>query len=364
MKNEERHQGEYKMTTILDVEKKCGVSRSTISRYLNGRKVRPENRKKIERAIKELSFQRNPMASGLKSSKSFTVGCVIPNITDPFFPSIIKTFQEQMLEKGYQTNLNTYGNDLNLEIEQVKTLANKRVDGLVIATSNKTGSHIQACLDEGIPVIQIDRIIEGLACDSVTVDNYNAVFDAISLAIRKGHKNIGYIGGLDLYTENIRLRSFKDVLVEHDIELRDEYIVRAELVEHYAARQFMRLMNLLNPPTLIFCSNVYSALGALEAMLEYKVKVPKDVSVMTFDKLSSFPYYGFIQSIKPQFSSICQPSEKIGITTAELLLTRMRNGSRNYEPMDIKLKTSFYMTDSVADIARGESIQEGGKYMK
>ena len=93
-------------------------------------KRQEENRIKIEKAIRELSYQPNPMASGLKTSKTYTVGCVLPEITDPFFPPIIRIFQKKMMEAGYQTIFNTYGNDFDQEIEQVRTLANKRVDGL------------------------------------------------------------------------------------------------------------------------------------------------------------------------------------------------------------------------------------------
>ena len=339
-----------KTPTILDVEKMCGVSRSTISRYLNGKSVREDNKVKIEQAIRELSFQKNPLASGLKTSKTFTVGCVLPDITDPFFPMIIKAFQAHMLKNGYQTILNTYGNDKKLEIDQIQTLANKRVDGLVVASSNKDGQYIQNCLDDKLPVVLLDRLIDGLECDSVTVDNYQSVYDAISLAIRKGHKKLAFIRGADLYTDVVRFEGFKDALEKNDVELHEEYVVQADLVEHDAARQFMRLMNLSQPPTLIFCSNVYLVMGALEAVLEYGLDIPKDVSIIAFDRLSSIPYYGFTQCIKPEFSSICQPLEKIGIETAEVLLKRMSRGMANYKPINVELKTSFYMTDSVANI--------------
>jgi len=339
------------MTTILDVEKLSGVSRSTISRYLNGKRVREANRIKIEKAIQELSYKPNPMASGLKTSKTYVVGCVLPEITDPFFPPIIRIFQKKMYEAGYQTIFNTYGNNLNQEIEQVRSLANKRVDGLVVATSNSDGSHIQKCLDDGLPVILLDRLIEGLACDSVTVDNYQSVFDAISVAIRMGHKKIGYIKGQGLYTDSVRFHGYQDALIKNGIDLRQDYVVIAELVEHHSARQFMHLMNLTNPPSLIFCSNIYHSMGALEAMLEYKLNIPNDVSIMAFDRLSTFPYLGFIESIKPQFASISQPLEDIGIQTANLLLNRLENGMRNYSPKSLELKTSFIMTESVQNFA-------------
>jgi len=339
------------MTTIIDVEEKSGVSRSTISRYLNGKNVRPGNKSKIEQAIEALSYQRNPMASGLKSSKTYTVGCVLPDITDPYFPGIIKVFQEKMQKLGYQTIFNTYGNDTGLEVEQVRSLANKRVDGLIVATSKKDGSHIQDCLDNGLPVILLDRLVEGLKCDSVTVDNYQSVFDAISLAIRKGHRKIGYIRGRELYTDVVRLRGYKDALERSGIENPEEYIVIADTIEHDSTRQFMRLLNLSDPPTLIFCSNVYYTMGAFEAMLEYDLDIPKDVSVMTFDLLSSFPYYGFTSCFRPQFASIVQPLENIGLKTAELLIHRLEKGMNDYDPINIELKTIFTMTESVADLS-------------
>lgn len=338
------------MTTIIDVEKKSGVSRSTISRYLNGMNVRLENKKKIEKAINELSYQRNPMASGLKSSKTYTVGCVLPDITDPFFPGIIKLFQEKMLQGGYQTIFNTYGNDYELEVEQIRTLANKRVDGLVVVTSMNEGAHIQECLDNDIPVIMLDRLIDGLDCDSITVDNYQSVYDAITLAIRKGHRKFGYIRGKNLYTEVVRFKGFEGALKNNGIELPEEYVVIADLVEHDSARQFMRLINLADPPTMIFCSNLYHTMGALEAMLEYDVNIPGDVSVMAFDLISSFPYYGYMKAIKPQFASIIQPMEEMGNKTAELLLHRLKNGMKDYEPIHVKLKTIFSLGNSVADL--------------
>jgi len=338
------------MSTILDVEAKSGVSRSTISRYLNKKKVTDENRIKIERAIKELSYHRNPMASGLKSSKTYTVGVVLPEIIDPYFPRMIKDFQRHMHENRYQTILNSYGNDPALEIEQVKTLANKRVDGLVVASINKKGDHIKECLDNGLPVILLDRLIEGLECDSVTVDNYQAVYDAISLGIRKGHRKIGFVGGSEYYTDIVRLQGLRGALKNVGIGMRDEYVSYANLIEHDSTRQFMRLMNLNDPPTLIFCSNVYHALGAFEAMLQYKLNIPQDVSIITFDRLSSSPYYGFVQCVKPEFASICQPHEEISLRTAKILLKRIQGGMDNYEPIRVELKTRFFMTDSVADI--------------
>ena len=246
--------------------------------------------------------------------------------------------------------MNNYGNDLELEIDQVNALANKRVDGLVVATGNKDGTHIQRCLDDNLPVVMLDRLIDGLECDCVSVDNYHATYDAISLAIRKGHTKIGYVRGPEVYTDVVRFKGFKDALLNSGHEVIDEYIVKADLVEHDAARQFMHLLNMSSPPTLIFCSNVYLAMGAFEALVEYGLSIPKEVSVMTFDRLSSFPFYGFTKCIRPEFTSIYQPLKDMGIKTAETLIKRLSIGMENYQPMKTEMKTSFIITDSVADI--------------
>jgi len=335
------------MHTILDVEKKSGVSRSTISRYLNGRNVTDENRIKIEQAIKELSYHRNPMARGLKSSKTYTIGVVLPAVSDPFFPALMMGFQKYMRNNGYQIIFNISNNDPELEIKQVNSLVKNRVDGLVVVSNNKQGDHIQRCLDTGLPVVLLDRLIDGFECDSVTVDNYNAVYDAISLCIRRGHKKIAFLGS-QFYTDNERLKGLCGALNKAGISIRDEYIVRAQIEEHDSARQFMRLLNLADPPTLIFCSNVYHSLGAFEAMLEHKIDIPGEVSVISFDRLSASPYYGFTKCIYPEFASICQPNNEVSIQTAKLLLDRIEKGLENYTPIQLELKTSFHMTESVA----------------
>ena len=142
-----------------------------------------------------------------------------------------------------------------------------------------------------------------------------------------------------------------DALKGNAIEIPNEYVVIAELIEHDSTRQFMRLLNLADPPTLIFCSNIYHTMGALDAMLEYNLDIPRDVSIMSFDLLSSFPYYGFTKAFRPQFASIVQPREEIGVKTAELLLHRLDKGMEDYEPIQIELTTTFTMTESVADLS-------------
>ncbi|MGN8799122.1 LacI family DNA-binding transcriptional regulator [Candidatus Merdisoma sp. HCP28S3_D10] len=336
------------MVTILDVEKRSGVSKSTISRYLNGKNVTVENRIRIEKAIQELGYRINPIARGLKTNKTHVVGVVIPDITDPFFPPIVKLLEQELRKKGYQTLINNYGNDIELEKEQVEVLSNQRADGLIVVSSAKTGEHIQECITRGIPVVLLDRLVEGVECDVVVVDNYQATFDALSLAIRRGHSRIAIVRvSGTIYSDAPRYQGYVDALKQHNIEVRPEYVVFSELDADDSKRQFMRLMNLEEPPTLIFCSNANMAMGGFAAILEYHLRIPEDVSILTFDRLSALPYFGFIRSMQPEFSSICQPIEAIAKTATDLLVRRMQEGLDAYPAICKELKTSLYMTDSV-----------------
>jgi len=340
------------VATILDVEKRSGVSKATISRYLNGKNVKKVNREKIDIAIKELDYNINPLASGLKSNKTNTIGIIIPAITDQFFPPIIKDFENYMSKNNYQVILSNYGMDEDVEKKQVKVLANKKVDGIVIASSSYDGEHVKECLKNKIPVVLIDRLIQGIKCDSVIVDNYQATFDAISLAIRKGHKKIAIMRVLKTYTDSERFKGYKIALETNQLEIRKDYI--AKIYNTYdqdvAKREFMRLLSLKDPPSLIFCSNIYLAAGALKARLEYKIKIPEEISIIAFDQLSKFPNYSFVSLIRPEFSGICQPHDRIGRTAAKILLNRIKKGMDNYKPENIELKTTFIMTESVADL--------------
>jgi LacI family transcriptional regulator len=340
------------MVTILDVEKLSGVSKATISRYLNGKPVKKINVEKIQKAIKELDYNINFLASGLKSSRTNTIGVVIPVITDQFFPPIIRAFEKFVGKYNYHIILNHYNIDVTVEKEQVRNLINKKVDGIILATSSYGDEHVKECFKNKIPVVLLDRLIPGLRCDSVTTDNYQATFDAISLCIRKGHKKIAMMRGVKSYTDDERFKGYKDALEVHQLQIRKDYITKTlgSYEQDDAKRDFMRLLNLKDPPTLIFCSNIYLAAGALKARLEYNINIPGEVSVIAFDQLSKFPNYSFISLIRPEFSGICQPLNDIGVTAAKLMIDRINKGLDNYKPENIELKTIFIMTESVAEL--------------
>lgn len=335
------------MSTIIDVERLSGVSKSTISRYLRGQSISNEKRLLVEKAIVELDYNINPLASGLKTNKTNTIGIVIPQITDPFFPPIIKRLEKRLRDNGYRTLISNYDENPLLEVRQVRALIKNRVDGIILVTSSKSSDHIKECMENKIPIILMDRDTVDCNCDTVMSDHYQATYDALSIAIRMGHRKIGIIRGQEgIYTDEIRYKAYVDVLKDHDISYNANYVVRAENIHHDACREFMRLLNLEDPITLVFASNIYLSLGILEGIINNGVKVPEDVSVLSFDRVSSFPFMYFVKSIKPEFACIYQPLDEIADKTVDLLIKRI--GSKEVEePQHIIVKTSIIMTGSI-----------------
>ena len=340
------------MATIIDVEKESGVSKSTISRYLQGKKVIASNKEKIDNAIAKLGYKVNPIASSLKSSRTFSVGVLLPDITDSFFPPIIKEFEHCMASEGYHVILSDYGYDILNERQQLKLLVEKKVDGIIIASSDCVVESIQSVRDSGLPVIMIDRQIKGLECDSITVNNFDAAYEAVCRCIKKGHHKIGAVYGT-FSTDRKRFEGLKRAMFDNDIPINEKYFREADISKNQKdspENAFLDLMDLKDPPGFIFCSNVYIGIGALKARLRRKLNIPADISILVFDDISTFPNHEYVAYIKPEFSNITQPLSEIGRYAAELLLKRINKQLKDPNPVNIELQAAINITDSIAEL--------------
>lgn len=342
------------MATILDVERESGVSKSTISRFLNGKNVTESNRLKIIAAIDKLGYQINPIASSLKTNRTNTIGILLPDVTDTFFPPIIKSFEEYLTQKGYSVILCNYQQDVKLEKQRLQFLAGKRVDGIIVASSSRTGEHIQTLLDNKVPVLLLDRQIPNLECDAVIVDNEEATYRATKVAIQKGHSKIAFFRGPDYeYTAVERYKGYVRAMTESGLDIPDEYVVQGDFVRYSCKNKFIDLMRIANPPTLVMAGNIYIAIGVLEGIVESGMEIPEDVSVISFDDYTQVPVLKFMNFILPKFTCIKQPIEALGRRAAELILHRIEGDwEEAFVPEVVQLRTSFELTDSVKDLRK------------
>ena len=165
--------------TMKDIARVTGLGLATISSYLNGGNVREKNRIKIEAAIDELDFEVNEVARGLKTNRTKTIGIIIPELNNIFCAEIITEVEDVLRNHGYATMICDCRTDAAREAEAVEFLFRRRVDGLILMPSGKSGKHLERFLHVGKPVVLIDRNLEDVPCDSVLVDNRGAAQAAV-----------------------------------------------------------------------------------------------------------------------------------------------------------------------------------------
>ncbi len=332
------------MPTIKDVAKHTGLAYATISKYLNGGNVLPQNREKIDFAIKELNFTVNEFARGLKTNKSNTVGIIIPDISNVYVAQTIPIIVDELRKNGYATIICDSRSDHQRESELVRFLMAKRVDGIINMPVGADGSHLYASLESGIPVVLLDRIVSDCIgqVDAVLVDNMRAAQDATSYLIQQGHANIGIIAGpKDVTTAMDRLSGYIFTLKKNNIEVKESLIEHSDFSNESGYRACKKLLYNNTDMTAIFATNYDVTVGAMMAINEYGLSVPDDLSVFGFDDMP------FAKVIKPHLSVIAQPIGDIGKYASQALLDRM-SGKKD-EPVNITvLRTQTILRDSVA----------------
>ena len=184
------------MATIKDVARMAGVSMATVSKYLNGGHVREENVKAIADAIAALDYRVNPFARSLKTHRSRSIGVLLPDISAPFFGAVVTAMDRTLRECGYHCIISCYSGNHALERENLQYLISTGIDGLIYIPENLTAEEYEELTANcNIPMVQMDRFIQGVPCDAVLVDNADAVYAATSRMLERGHKRVAFISG-------------------------------------------------------------------------------------------------------------------------------------------------------------------------
>lgn len=331
--------------TMKDIARQTGLGLATISRYLNGGKVKEQNRKAIETAISELDFTVNEFARSLKTSKSKTIGVIIPELNSTFVATIITIIEDILRKSGYGVIICDCNTNEELEKEAVHFLVRKNVDGIINMPVGKDGSHLTPAFEKDIPVVLFDRTIRSLekSVDSIVVDNVQAAETATRCLIDNGHRKIGIIVGPgDVYTSHQRLIGYKQAFEKSGLEYDSSFISFGEYTVHGGHESINKLLAAHSDMTAVFVTNYEMTLGAIIAINEAGIKLPNELSVIGFDNLE------LSKVVKPRLTIITQPLEEIGEQAAAKMLDRL---SGNREPAQgvITLPTRLEPGESVLD---------------
>ncbi|GGG05868.1 LacI family DNA-binding transcriptional regulator [Paenibacillus abyssi] len=327
--------------TIKDIAKHTGLSLGTISKFINGGRVREANRDKIERAIKELDFHVNEIARGLKTSKSKTIGIIIPSMENFFCTSLISRVEKHLSKHGYSGIICDYQEDPQMEKEKLVFLINKMVDGIIIVPSGDTQKEIQQVLDRGIPVVTVDRILPDIACDSVVVDNFKISGEAVEYFVGQDHRRIAIIcGPRNISTAEERLNGYLAVHEKFRLTVDPDLIQFGDYYMQSGYELCRRLLDLPEPPTAIFATNYDITLGVISALNERNIRIPEQLSLIGFDNLN------LSKVIKPALSLVVQPMDQLADATTKLMLERLE-GTLQGIPQLVKFEAELVIKDSV-----------------
>lgn len=318
----------------------AGVSVGTVSRYLNGAEIKESNRSSVEAAVKALEYQINPFARTLKTNKTYTVGVVIPRLSDIYATTIVDSVEEELYRNNYTILVCDSGGNSTMELERIGNLMNRMVDGLILYPTREDAAYLEKITKNRIPCVTVDMRVKGYSCDQVVTDNIHATFHAAEWLIKANHRKIGVItGDRTFFTAGQRLKGYEDALQSFGIPLKPEYILAEGFSEKSGYDGIVQLMSLPDPPTAVISCNYYTTIGAMKAVYELGIRVPDQLSIIGFDNI------GVSEIARPALSIVVQPMQEVGKTAAQLLLKRLQGDYGGF-PSFNQLKTNLLIKDS------------------
>lgn len=340
-------------TSIKDIARIAGVSHSTVSRALRDSPlIPPETAERIKSIAEELGYRASAVARSLVTRRTEAIGVVVTSIADPFNGEVVAGIEEFANKHGYSVILATSQADPQREMAVARSFQERRVDGIVVASSRVGALYLPKLSEMEVPVVLLNNQHPSEFVHSVSIDNIDGARQAAEHLIALGHREIAYIGdesGLESDVE--RLRGLVNAMAGARLALRTEFVVRGDGKPEAARRKALELLALKPRPTAIFCYNDMSALGALSAASLKKVRVPEDLSISGFDDLF------FAGLIHPALTTVRQPMRELGRRAVQLLVDLL-NGC---EPEKTQLiKGELVVRESTAKPpARYQSILSG-----
>lgn len=306
--------------TIGDVAARAGVSKSTVSQYLNKRyqHMGQETRIKIEEAIEALDYRPNVLARGLKQKRTGAVGVIVANIMHRLSTEICRGIEDYCQEQNISVILCNSDEDPEKEKKYAEMLQAKQVDGIILLATGKNGPLYESLAEQGYPILFMDRRVDHVKADTIVVNNREAVTLAVEHLASLGHRNIALATGpMTISTRAERTEGFRAAMRELGLDYESSNIINAEIPS--LKDHFRELFEGPKPPTALIAGNDLVLLEALAFVKEQGLRVPEDLSLVAFDNIP------FAHLLTPTLTTINQPSLEMGRKAAERLINRIRS---------------------------------------
>lgn len=308
------------MVTLKDVAKKAKLSLTTVSYSLNDNPLIPEaTREKVKKVAEELNYRPNGLAKNLKEQKTNIIGLFISGFAGPFFNDMISGVQEVAIENGYELVVSA-------SVDKHRLLVERYVDGAIVLNYQMKDDLLESLASEKMPIVVMDRQLDHPFIKNVILPNEQGAAIAVDYLVNKGHQRIGFLAGSpEAYDGEMRLNGFRKRLEEQGLDLNSHDIIRADFTEISGYLQINEFLNNTKDyPSAIICANDEMAIGAIRAIKDHGLDIPKDIAVVGFDDINISQYFN------PALTTIRVQREEWGNIAAKTLV-RMIAKDRDFE---------------------------------
>lgn len=331
--------------TLRDVAEMAGVHAATASRALNPRTrrlVNSDTARRVLRAAETLGYQPNPIARSLKTARSATIGLVIPDLTNPLFPPIVRGIEDVLGPAGYSAWIVNTDNDPERERAQVESLRSRQVEGLIVATARLEHPLLKKLHDQGVRMVLVNRRLDGVEIPSVTADDATGVALAVQHLASLGHHRIAHLAGPDTTSTGVvRSRAFRHAVRDHGLDDDPALVIGCDYwTEAQGATALRTLLDRGTEFTAVVAGNDLIALGCYDVFAERGISCPRDVSVVGFNDMP------FLDKLAPPLTTVRVPHYEIGAESARMLLETIEEPERH--PRSVLLPLSLVVRGSTA----------------
>jgi LacI family transcriptional regulator len=318
-----------KKTTIYDIAEKLNITAATVSRALNNNsKISLATRELVQKTALKMNYEQNKVALALKIGKSFHVGVIVPRIDSNFFGSIIHGIEEELYPEGYHVIICQTHDLESREIENINTLLNAQVDGILMSISSpdidkKIFSQV---LKKNIPLVFFDRKLDIEGVSSVTINDFEGAYNATKQLIEQGCKRIVHLNGnskLEIFQQ--RFKGYKQALIDSGLKFNSDFVIETKSDVEEGKRVGKMLLTMETLPDGIFSSSDFTALGVIQELKANGIKIPEDICIAGF---ANEPFTKFMEL---SITTVDQSPIEMGKIAAKVFLEQLKTKGNKIE---------------------------------
>jgi len=320
--------------TIRTVAERAKVSTATVSRVLNNDpRVRDETKSAVLEAMESLGYKLNFVARSLKTSRTHTIGVLAPDLAGDFFMFIAESMNRELTLRGYSLVVSSSRDSEEEEAKHIRHMAERLVDGIVLIPIGASSAHIAQIKRLDIPIVVVDRALQGYETDQVLVDNEGGAHEAVSALIREGHRRIGFLGGRpEVTTARERYAGYCRAMEEAGLEIEPRYVRLGNPSLPFGYRTMEEILQDPESPDTWFIVNLFTHLGATNYLISEGSARAKRVTFAAFDEMPYSPLLRFCRY------AVQQPIAEMGKAAANLIIDRIE-GKWPSAPQILRFKT-------------------------